>query len=181
MKCDSDTSSEGDKSDEKDDIQSDMQRVFALIDYGLNEDKTKFDLKAEEEKYCDECNEALNDNKIVGCVVAEPTYEADDYKTVDHTYPLYDDCQYVVWPPWVMPHEKMELECEFFTDSRFSGNNLGVNLDPIRVHPEVAWEIKRRPTSNAPSNLSPESLRSCGQKSSHIVKQRSRLHHHDTR
>ena len=27
-----------------------------------------------------------------------------------------------------------------------------------RVYPEVAREIKRRPTSNAPSNLSPESL-----------------------
>ena len=57
-----------------------------------------------------------------------------------------------------MPHEKMELECEFFTGSQFSGNNLGFNPDPGRVHPEVAREMKRRPTSNAPNNKNRESL-----------------------
>ena len=57
-----------------------------------------------------------------------------------------------------MLHKKMELECDYFTSSRFSGNNLGFNPEPGRVYPEKARIMKRRPTLNAPSNLSPESL-----------------------
>ena len=57
-----------------------------------------------------------------------------------------------------MAYEKMELECDYFTNSQFSGNNLGYNSEPGREHPEVAREMTRKPTSNVPSNLSPESL-----------------------
>ena len=66
---DLDTSSEGDELSEEDNTESDMGRVLALINSGLNEDKTKIDPKAEEAKYCDKCDEALNKNKTVGCVV----------------------------------------------------------------------------------------------------------------
>ena len=126
---DSDTSSKGDELSEKDDIKADIRCVFALIDSGLNENETKFDPKAEKEKYCDECDKALNDNKIVGCVVAKLTYEDDDYKYIDHTDPIFDGC-YDIWCCHYgnMAHEKMELECDFFTGSRFSGNNLGLIL-----------------------------------------------------
>ena len=71
-------------------MKADMRRVFALIDTSLNEDETKFDPKAEQEKYCDECYEALNKNKIVGCVVVEPMDEDDDYKDIDHIDPICD-------------------------------------------------------------------------------------------
>ena len=49
-----------------------MERVFALMDSRLNKDETMFDSKADEEEYCNKCDEALNDNTIVGGVVAEP-------------------------------------------------------------------------------------------------------------
>ena len=57
-----------------------------------------------------------------------------------------------------MPSEKIELETEFFTGRNFPRNNLGFNPDPKKLHPVVAREIKRRPTSTAPRNISPESL-----------------------
>ena len=55
-----DALSKGDNSSEEDNIEADMRCVFAFIDSGLNEDNTRFDPKAEEEKYCDECDKALN-------------------------------------------------------------------------------------------------------------------------
>ena len=58
----------------------------------------------------------------------------------------------------LIPSEKTELEAEFFTTSNFPRNNLGYNPDPGKVHPVVAREMKRRPISTAPSNISPESL-----------------------
>ena len=57
-----------------------------------------------------------------------------------------------------MSHEKMELEGVYFTCSNFSGNILGYNPNARIVYPEVAREKARRPTLNAPSNLSPASL-----------------------
>ena len=41
-----------------------MQPVFVLVDSGLNKDEIKFDLEADEEQYCDECDEVLNNNEI---------------------------------------------------------------------------------------------------------------------
>ena len=83
----------------------------------------------------------------------------DDYKSIDHTDPIYDGVQ-GLWcgHHGLMPHKKMELECNYFIGSNFSGNDLSFNPDPRRVYPEVAREIKRRPAWNSPSNLSPESL-----------------------
>ena len=59
----------------------------------------------------------------------------------------------------LMPSEKMELEAEFFAGTNFPKNNFGYNPDPGKVHPVVAREMKRRPTSTAPSNISPGSLK----------------------
>ena len=57
-----------------------------------------------------------------------------------------------------MPHEKAELEGEFFTGSDFQGNICGFNPNPEIVHPAVLREKKRRPTSNALDSESKESL-----------------------
>lgn len=61
------TLSEGDDSSEEDDIEADMQLVFALINSRFDKNNNKFDAKAKEERYYADCNETLNDNKIVGC------------------------------------------------------------------------------------------------------------------
>ena len=87
INADSDASSKGDDSSEKDDIETDMRCVFALIDSGIDKGDVKFDPKAEEEKYYADCNEDLNDNTIIGCVVVEPTYRDDGYKHINHTNP----------------------------------------------------------------------------------------------
>ena len=71
------------KSSKEDNIQSHIQHVFALVDSSLNKDEIKFDPKANEEQYCDEYDEALNDNKIVGVVVAEPTQQ--EIQECNHT------------------------------------------------------------------------------------------------
>ena len=84
-----------------------------------------FDPKSNEEEYCKEYNEALNDNTTVGGVVVEPTYDYDDNKYIDHKDQIYDGIQKLlcgVNP--LMPPEKMELDGKFFTDSDFSWNNL---------------------------------------------------------
>ena len=94
-----DISSKGDNSSEEDDIEADMRRVFVLIDSGIDKDDAKFDPKAEEERYYDDYNEALNDIKTVGCVVVEPMYEDDDYKHIDHTDPFFDGCHNMWCPP----------------------------------------------------------------------------------
>ena len=74
-----------------------MERVFALIDSGHNEDGTMFDPKADEQEYYNKCDEAFND-KIVGAVVAEtePSYGDDEYKWIDHKDPIYDRIYKVV-------------------------------------------------------------------------------------
>ena len=51
-----------------------------------------FDPEAEDEKYYTDCNDALNDNEIVGCVTTEPTYD-DDYVWVDFNNPRLDAIQ----------------------------------------------------------------------------------------
>ena len=75
---DLDALSKGDNSSEVEDIKTDIQRVFVLINSGFYEDDNKFDPETEEERYYTDCNEALNNNKIVGCVTTEPMYEDDD-------------------------------------------------------------------------------------------------------
>ena len=71
---------------------------------------------------------------------------------------MFDDC-HNMWPnSGPMPHGKMKLEGVYFTSSNLSGNNLGYNPDFGIVYLEVARERARRPTSNAPSNLTPDSL-----------------------
>ena len=76
---DSEVSSQENDSSDDNDIDTDIERVFAMMNSGFDEDADKFDSKAKEEKYYADCNEVLNDNEIVGCVSAEPTYEDDDY------------------------------------------------------------------------------------------------------
>ena len=85
-----------------------MQRVFALINFGFDEDNDKFNPEAEEGTYYADCDEALNDNKIVGWVAVETTYDDDDCVFVDHTNPIFDDC-HNMWPDGgPMPHEKIK-------------------------------------------------------------------------
>ena len=73
IKDDSEVSSQKYDSSDDNDIDTDMERVFAMINSGFNEDTNLFDPKAEEEKYYVDCNEVLNDNEIVGCITTEPT------------------------------------------------------------------------------------------------------------
>ena len=47
----------------------------------------------------------------------------------------------------------------YFTGSDFGANIQGGNPDAGIVRPEVAREMARRPTSNAPSNLTQDSLK----------------------
>ena len=70
----------------------------------------------------------------------EPTYEDDDYKHVRHIDPLFDGPHNMWCQPYDrgMSHDKIEIECVYFTGSNFSGNNLGFNSDPKRVYPKVA-------------------------------------------
>ena len=56
-----------------------------------------FDPKTDEEKYYADCNDAFNDNEIVGCVSAESTYDDDDYVWVDYNDPRFDDIR-AGWP-----------------------------------------------------------------------------------
>ena len=111
--------------------------MFTLVKSGFDEDDNRFDPEAEEEKYYDDCNEALNDNVIVWCVAAEPRYGDDDYIPIDHTDPIFEDCHNMWCDGGPMPHEKMEIECVYFTGSNFSGNNLGYNPDAGIVYLEV--------------------------------------------
>ena len=57
-----------------------------------------------------------------------------------------------------MPYEKSEVEIVYFSGSNYSDNIMGFNMHPERVYPEVAREMARRPTSNAPSNNAAISL-----------------------
>ena len=139
---DSVTDSKGDKSIEDDDEEADIRRVFTLVHSGFNEDDDRFDPEAEEEKYYADCNEAINDNEIVRCVAAEPTYADDEYDHVNHTNARFNGCR-ALWPGGgPMPHEKGEVEVFYFTGSNFGGNNLGFNMNPGRERPEVArrWQ-----------------------------------------
>ena len=103
--------------------------------------------------------EALNDTEIVGCVTVEPTYEEDDSDHIPHTYPRFERVQ-TGWPgpnnP--MPHKKTEDEQPYFTGSDCNSIIHGFNMNPTRVYPEVACEMSRRPTSNAPGNDTKDSL-----------------------
>ena len=135
-----------------------MQRVFVLINSGFDEDVNKFDPEAEGENYYADCDEAFNDNEIVGCVAKEPTYEEDDYVRVDQTNPRFDNIEKQKPDGGPMPHKKMELEGVYFTGSDFTGNTLGFNPDAGIVYLETAREMARRPMSNAPSNRSLASL-----------------------
>ena len=88
----------------------------------------------------------------------EPSYEDDDYDSINHN----DECFKPIYNMWCdgspMPHEKAELEGEFFTGSDFPGNICGFNPNLERVYATVLREKKKRPTSNAPDNESKESL-----------------------
>ena len=101
---------------------------------------------------------------VVAMVPAnEPSYEDDNYVYIDHRHCTYHDiCDR--WchamrsrhPPMML--DKMDLEMVFSTSSNYRGNNHGFDMNPGRIYPERAQEISRRPTSNAPNNLSEESL-----------------------
>ena len=73
IKDDLEVSSQEDDSSDDNDIDTDMERVFVMINSGFNEETDMFHPEAEEEKYYADCNDTFNDNKIVGCVTAEPT------------------------------------------------------------------------------------------------------------
>ena len=93
----------------------------------------------------------------------ELPYEDDDYIYINHRNPEYEDI-YNMWrramhrshPPMIS--NKLELETIFFTGSDFRGNVQGFNINPGMIYLEQAGEIRRRSTSNLPSNLSEESL-----------------------
>ena len=95
---------------------------------GHKENVNKLIPEADKEEYCNACDEALNDGKIVGDVVSETmlTYEDDEYKWIDHKDPIYNGI-YKLWcsNDGLMPSEKMKLKAEFFTDSNFPWNSLG--------------------------------------------------------
>ena len=135
-----------------------ITRLFATGDFTSGQ-LDLFDPEAEEEKYYADCNEALNNNEIIGSVTVEPTCADDDYIHVNHTDPKFDNCR-AGWPGGgPMPHEKGEMEVVYFTGSDFGGKIQGYNPDAGIVRPEVAREMARRPTSNAPSNLTQDSLK----------------------
>ena len=115
-----------------------MERVYAMITSGFNEETDMFDPEAEEEKYYADCNAALIDNEIVGCVTVKPTYEDDDYEWVDFNDPRFDDIKAGRPDGGPMPDQKIELEHVYFYGSDFIGNCLGFNPDAGLVYPVVA-------------------------------------------
>ena len=100
----------------------------------------------------------MNNSEIVGCVTTERTYEEDDYDHIPHTHKKFDEVRKGYSDGGPMPHEKVEIENPFFTRSKYRSIVYGFNMDLGKVHPEASKEIARRPTSNAPSNLTKESL-----------------------
>ena len=108
-----------------------MEHVLALIESGRDVDGTMFNPDADEEEYCNECDRAF-DNKIVGAVLAqtEPSYEDEDYDFIDHNDEQFKPIYNMWCDGGPMPHEKTELEGEFFTGSDFPGNICGFNLNP---------------------------------------------------
>ena len=52
-----------------------MDRVFAMVISGFNEETDMFDPKAEEGKYYADFNTALIDNEIIEYVTTDPMYE----------------------------------------------------------------------------------------------------------
>ena len=139
-----------------DDEQEDMRRVFAMINAN---DDSGYDPQEEDDVVYADFEEAMNNSEIVGCVTTERTYEEDDYDHIPHTHKKFDEVR-EGWSPegGPMPHEKAELENPFFTGSECRSIVYGFNMDPNKVHPEVAREIARRPTSNAPSHLTKENI-----------------------
>ena len=133
--------------------------MFALVNSGFDEDDDMLDLEAKEEKQYADYNEAINVNEIVGCVAVEPTYEDDDYIHEDHQDLKFDDCRTMRPGGGPIPHEKAELEFIYFTGSDMGANIQGYNPDAVIVRPEAAREEARRPTSNAPSDLTQDSLK----------------------
>ena len=155
---DSVADAEDEDSIDGDDDQENILRVFAMI-HSNNEDENRFDPEAEEERQYADYQDALNDTEIVGCVTAVVTYEDDDYNHVPHTDSRFDACA-AGWPGPItpMPNEKAEVEHVYFCGSDYNNNIQGFDMNPGRVHPEVAREMARRPTSNAPSNNTDVSL-----------------------
>ena len=152
------SSQEEDSSDDDDDIDTDMERVYAMINSGFNGEPDAFDPETEEEKYYANCNATLNDNEIVRCVTVEPTYKEDDYEWVDFNDSRFDDIK-AGWPDGSpILDEKMELKYVYFTGSDFIGNRLGFNPDAGLVYPVVTREMARRTTSTALFNRSTASL-----------------------
>ena len=108
---------------------------------------------------------ALSRNHGVEAIILanEPSYEDDDYVYINHRDSTYHDI-YDRWrravrsrhPP--MPSDRMDLEMVFFTASDYGGNIHGFDMNPGTFCPERARELARRLTSNAPNNLSAESL-----------------------
>ena len=91
-------------------------------------------------------------------MASEPSYEDDDYAHEDHTDPKFDDCRAMWADGGPMPHEKVEFEFVYFTGSNMGANIQGYNPDARIIRVEAAREEARRPTSNAPSNLTQDSL-----------------------
>ena len=64
-----------------------------------------------------------------------------------------------MWPRGgPMAHEKAELELVYFTGSKMGANIQGCKPDAGMVRPEAAREEARRLISNAPNNLTQDSL-----------------------
>ena len=128
---------------------------FAMIN--ANGDSS-YDPQEEDDVVYADFEEAMNNSEIVGCVTTERTYEEDDYDHVPHTHKKFDGVRDGYSDCAPMLHKKAEIESPFFTGSECRSIVYGFNMDPGKVHPEAAQEIARRPTSNAPNNLTKESL-----------------------
>ena len=104
-----------------------MEHVLALIESRHEADRFRFDPKTDEEEHYNECDRAF-DNAIIGAVLAqvEPSYEEDDYDFVNHNDEGFEDVYNMWCDGGPMPHEKAELEFEFFTSSDFPKNCLRV-------------------------------------------------------
>ena len=88
-----------------------------------------------------------------------PSYKQDAYPEIDPNSEEFEGIRNM-WCGEFSPSisEKAKMEGEFSTGSDWLGNIHRFNPNPGSVHPPAAREMLRRPTSNAPSNKSKESL-----------------------
>ena len=79
--------------------------------------------------------------KLFGDVVAELTYDDDDYKLINHKDPIYEEI-YNMWcgVHGLIPSEKMELEGKFSLAVIFPGTSMDITLNPEKY--TQRWIVK---------------------------------------